>query len=119
MGLEIKTLPSVGSNNLQDTYAFLHSYAVELKKDGELKLCIPCQNIPIERFTPINVFPEIDPTLELTLILWKPDTKGKEIKTRHPFFVKHIFIIGYFVGDQWWIFKFTPNKLYENRTLGD
>lgn len=59
-----------------------------------------------------------DPSLELRLIRFEPfREEGLPAYTRWPFFVERPMEIAFQFGEQWWSFKFSPGKTYEEREI--
>lgn len=99
-----------------DLIAFFQSYAAELTKDNLPIACVPIIHLPIRTFTPQQFDPVIDWTYCLNLVRYQlPPCENQINKTRWPFFVNTPLQVGFFYGDQWWIYRFSPGKLYENR----
>ncbi len=106
---------------LSDLRAALDSYAVEVIKDGKVHRRAPlhsikpygpyCNPLPLDfKFT----LPAIDYKIEVRMYLYRVSAGSF---ARCPFFVESPFTITFLLSDQWWEYKFTPGKKYEDRKL--
>ncbi len=61
----------------------------------------------------------LDRTLDVTLVEYSPAQKADDPPSRRrwPFFVASSFAVFVSVGDQWWVFKFSPGNLYTERVV--
>jgi hypothetical protein len=116
--------------------AALESYGVELKRNGLVYERIPLQLAALRPVVSAiqtgaapaknaiipgwadHLFTEIDKSLELRLIRFTPHREeGEPEYTRWPFWVERPLEIAFQFGDQWWSFKFSPGKTYEDRAM--
>jgi hypothetical protein len=114
-----------------DVRAALDSYGVELKKSGRpilrvaLFMVAPGSGLLFEPKTqtvrsarPLfdeDFSTEVDRLLQLRLIRYEPQGEMEEDPpaTRWPFFVEQPLEIVFCFGSQWWSYKFSPGKKYE------
>jgi hypothetical protein len=114
-------------SRLSDIRALLDSYGIELVKDGRVLLCAPlhwCAYEPDEEHDAWNspFPPVIDKTIEIRLIRYEPPVDDflrgiRERTVRWPFFVEWPLEICLAFRDQWWLYKFSPGKFYEERQM--
>lgn len=104
-------------SRLADITAALESYAVQVKKDGLVYQQGPlywCERIEVN-MKECPFFPVVDRKIELSLIRWASPEFNRG--HRWPFFVDEPLELCFTLGDQWWSYKFTPGKTYEERHI--
>lgn len=115
-------------SRLSDVRALMDSYGIELVKDRRVLVCAPlhwCAYEPDEEYDPWNspFPPVIDKTIEVRLIRYQPpvDDFLQGIRERTircwPFFVESPLEICFSFRDQWWLYKFSPGKVYQERQM--
>lgn len=117
------------SCRLSDIRAMLDSYGVEVWNQGLLYRRAPLHSFPLGGGEPTVLpwekclFPIIDTTVDVRLCRYEPPSEGdfltgiRERCTRWPFYVEEPLEIMFRMGDQWWKYKFTPGKTYEERRI--
>jgi hypothetical protein len=127
---ELKMIWSPESR-LSDIYATLDSYAVEIVKDNLVYRRCPLH--AVELYEPLDSSPKIDfKTFTIPAMDFKTEVRmirfglppgetdylsHRERKPRWPFFVEHPIRIMFLLADQWWDYRFTPGKKYEDRRM--
>ena len=103
------------SSRYTDVSALLLSYAVEVRKRGQVMLRAPLMLLeygpPAPQHLAVdgsNLFTPIDWSFGLSLV------RGSE-KARWPFFVEAPLDLTLWVDEQWWEFRFSPGKTYTER----
>lgn len=112
-------------SRLSDVLALLDSYAAELTDRGRVVLCVPLHMLdynPDAADWDMPVPPTIDETLELRMIRYQPAPEPEDFLTgirqrvtRWPFHVEQPLVAEFVLGAQWWQFKFSPGKTYQER----
>lgn len=112
-------------SRLGDIRALLDSYGVEVWMEGLLYLRAPlhfCELASGEAAASGLAFPAVDKKIDLRLCRFEPPAEDflegiRERSTRWPFFVNDPLEVVLYLGDQWWVYKFTPSRFYEERRI--
>ena len=117
-------------SKLADIRALLDSYAVELSKGKSVYLRSPLHFLEYGGEPPQQVsqqaleklFTPIDTSLTLRMIRYEPPSGDedflngiRERNTRWPFYVHQPLSVMFALGEQWWEWKFSPDKTYTER----
>jgi len=113
-------------SRLDDIHALMDSYALEWWKDGLLILCAPLHWCAYEPDEEQDIWHMSGPprSVEIRLVRFEPPPEGdilegiRERNTRWPFFVNEPVEIWLSLRDQWWLYKFSPGKFYEEFRMG-
>lgn len=115
-------------SHLSDIRAVMDSYGIRLTIEDKvyfqapLHFCEHGDEKPVEYLThDSQLFPKIDGRIKISMIQYTPPEEDdvlegiRERNTRWPFFVEQPLAIMFTFGNQWWEYRFTPGKKYEER----
>jgi len=119
MDLRIRFSPQ---GRVNDIKAFFDSYTVDVWKDNLLCVRIPAHNCNMELPLPATElkFHAIDNRVNIRLSHYEPVLELDELSnTRWPFYVDYPLDVRLYLGDQFWVYKFSPGKTYTEREMGN
>jgi len=105
---------------LSDLKSLYDSYMLTVKTDNFINLQIPllwCPTSSVKKSIVSGLFPihsEIDKRLDVSLTKF---CFGENENNRWPFWVEEPARISIRLGTQWWVYKFSPGKFYEERNM--